>query len=530
MGKDASRPVWPPEARTPPRRWEASANNNTETKSSIARAALVGKRFFAARSYREDGGESWVEMDTMADARGDEFSTDWLAERSSLDLFQSTSIYINNRVMRRRDARLFYRDFIVADVDGLRADSLADAEGRSRAVFMRKGWPLPNEIRLTSEKGGAFGLHFIWRHRWVFLLTETGQQLHRDVSRRICEALRAEGLPVDVAASCNLRGMLRVLGSVHQETGTRVRCIGPVHNTCPSILTLKTCFPPIRRNLALTLNSEPARMPQRPRRPARTHEQIMAIAGGVHVGLRNSALCTLTYSNKVDNVPFDQALADALAFNDRCPTPEDPRKVRDVVGRIYRDGLGLSAKEVAAVATAAGFPCRPAPELIVPGSRPGRRRPQPQQHQRVVALRAKKRPGPAKTTGHELLRRVSRLKSLLLQAAKTGAVLTLQQLADRLGYPVDALKRPGRRRQVENLISQLYQMRLQRAEKGMTVKIENLQGNSEVHSSPARASIKQVSRARGCGPTTRGGAGPPLDAADRAAFRALLARWAGGGS
>lgn len=315
---------------------------------------------------------------------GAAFADRFVRGHSDRNLYFTPTLFKNTAGGKRTATQAAWTEWIWTDIDGVPgAETGAEAWAIVADLCDQLGLPQPNHVICTSEPyrvtpdgrrwgrcrrtevtadpcprcgvSGAMPGHAWWdlgdyaprlQVYWRIEPLWVGDAEHRSMWKRIAgavaDALAAEGLKIDRGASTNLVGYVRLPGSIHQGTGTKVRSVGPQHGQLTTLTELAEAADatrplsapryaarhrPSQRTAPSTSSGKRGKLMERP--------QMKALAQGVPESLRNLALYGLSKAMYADGWPFPQAVEWALDWNERCEPPEDAHKIRDVVARAF---------------------------------------------------------------------------------------------------------------------------------------------------------------------------------------------------
>ena len=481
---------------------------------------ITFKRWLTAKTF--DG--TWErERDYRNTPEGERFKDDWILERQPYcNIYETPALFTNSNAEKRGQATLFAVDWLWVDVDGVEGATTGDEAAQViQSICEKNDFPQPNKIICTSEGAGRLPrVSLWWKIEPVMLQKEAGRSLWRDVAHRLCAALKVSGLSnVDVGASTNLVGVMRLEGSKHSTTGTVAHRVGEGHDDALNIVTIKSTLPKPSNTYVPQHRRELWSSSARTSRPIdhsiMENEQMEALADVVCDGQRNHALYALVKAKQAAGFTLGETRDWAKRWNDECDPPEDSRKVDDVVQRVWGDELGISAMMIAETATAiTGHKFKPDPRLIVVGERVGPRKRKPAQ----PTPKPRRRPGPRATKRAQLCHDLpQKVGDLIKNHLNTGKAITLAMIATAAGEKRDSLRRPGRQATLFQLIERLYNVQLLKIDHGWSVR--NAEPKTEGQGYDTPLSIKQQSNtlersngvAGSCGgvvkPPGRGGGG-----------------------
>jgi len=286
------------------------------------------KRYVAAK-VKTRKGKRLRQRDIPMTVAGSSYAQAFLEEHQDRDLYFTPALFKHTKDGRRTATQAAWTSWIWLDIDGVPG---ARTGGEAWAVLANTlddlRVPQPNLVFCTSEQPNdphyLPRLQCYWRIVPLYVGKLEARRLWRRVAGGLADALAAAGFRVDRGASTNLVGLMRLPGSVHPKTGTRVYAVGPQHDGLYTLSKLGEALEVASRSQRrkrggarpVTVTAGPRGRGGRGRIRELPHMRLLA--GGVPEGLRNTALYALAKALWADGVPLEEAVA-------WRPSPASPR-------------------------------------------------------------------------------------------------------------------------------------------------------------------------------------------------------------
>jgi|GEM_PF-4865576 len=411
---------------------------------------------YAAAKVKTRKGKRLRQRDIPTTEDGAWYAQLFVEEHADLDLYFTPALFKHMKDGKRTVTQVAWVSWIWVDVDGVPgARTGGEAWARLADTLDDLKIPQPNLVFCTSEKPEDLEyqprLQCYWRIADLEVGSSDGRRrLWRKTAGKLADRLIAAGFLVDRGASTNIAGLMRLPGSLHTKTGTRVEQVGPSHDSCYTLSELLESLE-ASRPLERAAKARPRRPRKRGGKRGKLSElpQMSALAQGVKEGVRNLALYGLAKALWADGVSLEEAIEWALAWNEQCDPPENPEKIRDVVCRAY-GAYGPQANPVnftgidpditaAVVSEVVGEPVEPDPRLRTwfphPKERQAQWQPTPSHHRingepiQKQRDRQRRRRGRRRNTPPRWLIIGEACRELVKELAKTGRTLTLEAIA-----------------------------------------------------------------------------------------------------